>query len=154
MEKLGHFLIEHGYSIASAESFTVGGFASAIGSIPGISKVYRGSIVTYQTEMKHRLLKIDQTQIEAYGVVSPEIALAMAKNGKDMFDADICVSFTGNSGPLPMENKPVGLCYVGIACFDQINVYELDLKGSREDIKNQAIAKAIEMLKQILEIES
>jgi len=153
MEALGKYLIDHNITIASAESFTVGGFASAVGSVPGISKVYRGSIVTYQTEMKHQLLKIEQETINAYGVVSQEIALAMAKNAQQMFSADLCVSFTGNSGPIPMENKPVGLCYLGIAFFDQIKVYELHLKGTREQIKNQAIAKSIEILKSMFNID-
>lgn len=153
MKTLAAYLIKNHYTIASAESFTVGGFASLLGSIPGISKVYRGSVVTYQTEMKERVLKIERSTIETYGVVSREVALSMAKQGQWLFDSDICISFTGNSGPDPMEGKPVGLCYMAIAFGHQIFSYELHLSGNREEIKNQAITFGVEELKKVLEID-
>lgn len=152
MKEIGTYLIENNLSIASIESFTVGSFANLIGSIPGISKVYRGSMVTYQTEMKHQLLNIPQKVIDDYGVVSQEIAYLMAKNGSDIFNSDICLSFTGNSGPLPMEGKPVGLCYLGICFKKNIYVFTLNLKGTREEIKNQALIEACIKLKEILNI--
>ena len=147
MNFIGKYLIDNNISIGSIESFTVGSFASLIGSVPGISKVYRGSMVTYQTEMKHQLLDISLNDINQYGVVSSEICYQMVKKGKEIFNCDLCVSFTGNSGPWPMENKPVGLCFVGINYKDDIIVYTLNLEGSREEIKNQAINKACEILK-------
>lgn len=149
---IGSYLIKNGISISSVESFTVGSFANLIGSVPGISKVYRGSMVTYQTEMKHKLLSISSTDINTYGVVSEEIAYQMAKRGAEIFHSNLCVSFTGNSGPLPMENKPVGLCYIGICFNNETKVYTLHLSGNREEIKQQALNKACEILKQILGI--
>ena len=46
MDELAKALIQYNISISSVESFTVGNFAAMLGSIPGISKVYRGSLVT------------------------------------------------------------------------------------------------------------
>ena len=153
METIASYLIENNISIASIESFTVGSFASLIGSIPGISKVYRGSMVTYQTEMKHQLLNISLEDINQHGVVSDVICYQMAKKGKEIFNSDLCVSFTGNSGPMPMENKPVGLCYIGISYKDITKVYPLRLNGNREQIKEQAIQCACDILKkEILKI--
>lgn len=149
---IGPYLIQNNISISSVESFTVGGFASMIGSVPGISAVYRGSMITYQTEMKQKLLGISQYDIDKYGVVSSEIAYQMAKKGNEIFNSDICVSFTGNSGPWPMEDKPVGLCYVGICFKNNINVYTLHLHGTREEIKQQALQIACDKLKQLLQI--
>ena len=52
-----------------------------------------------------------------------------------------------------MENKPVGLCYVGICFKNEVFVYELHLIGSREEIKTQAIHKACDIIKdEILKI--
>lgn len=149
---IGPYLIEKNLTIASVESFTVGSFANLIGSVSGISKVYRGSMVTYQTQMKMKLLHIPKDLIDTYGVVSEQIAKEMAIRGKAIFESDICVSFTGNSGPLPMEDKPVGLCYMGIAMNDEIYVYTLHLMGTREEIKHQAILCACDKLKEILKI--
>lgn len=145
MDELAEILMRYNISISSVESFTVGNFATMLGSIPGISKVYKGSLVTYQSSTKERLLGISHELIEKYGVVSKEIASLMCINGKQILDSDICVSFTGNAGPEAMEGKPVGLVYVGIL-YEGVNIYELKLKGTRQEITQQAIDFAIRKL--------
>ena len=139
MNELAQLLIQNNISISSVESFTVGNFAAMLGSVPGISKVYKGSLITYQSMTKERLLSIDHQLIEKYGVVSKEIASLMCVNGKAILDSDICVSFTGNAGPEAMEEKPVGEVYIGLNYFGQISVYRLELSGSRYDIVEKAI---------------
>ena len=150
MNELAELLIKNNISIGTVESFTVGNFATMLGNIPGISKVYKGSLVTYQNKTKERLLGISHEVIEKYGVVSKEIASLMCINGKQILDSDICVSFTGNAGPDAMEGKPVGLVYIGIL-YEGVNIYELKLKGTREEIQQQAIdfvvRKLIEKIK-------
>ena len=136
MNELAELLIEKGITISSVESFTVGNFATMLGSIPGISKVYKGSLITYQSETKERLLSIDHALIEKYGVVSKEIATLMCVNGKSILD--LCVSFTGNAGPNAMEGKPVGEVYIGIA-YQDVVVYKLNLTGSRQEIASKAV---------------
>lgn len=145
MDELAEILMRYNISISSVESFTVGNFATMLGSIPSISKVYKGSLVTYQSSTKERLLGISHELIEKYGVVSKEIASLMCINGKQILDSDICVSFTGNAGPEAMEGKPVGLVYVGIL-YEGVNIYELKLKGTRQEIAQQAIDFAIRKL--------
>lgn len=146
MNELAQLLISHNITISSVESFTVGNFASMLGSVPGISKVYKGSLVTYQSETKERLLSIDHDIIAKYGVVSKEIASLMCVNGKAILNSDVCVSFTGNAGPDAMENKPVGEVYIGINFKDDISVYKLNLKGSRSEIVKQAMDFAVRKL--------
>lgn len=135
MEELAQLLIEQGISISSVESFTVGGFANMIGSISGISAVYRGSLVSYQTCIKRDVLKIDEKIIDQFGVVSNEVAGFMAIQGQKMFASDLCISFTGNAGPSAMEGKPVGLIYIAIAYAQKIHTFCFELSGSREEIK-------------------
>lgn len=153
MKQLGQYLIDHHITIGSVESFTVGGFANMLGSIHGISKVYRASLVTYQSEMKEKLLGIDHDLVSRVGVVSEEVAREMAIKGQEILDCDLVISFTGNSGPLPMEDKPVGLCYMGVAYKNSVQVKTLHLKGSREEIKNQALQEGVLALKILLNIE-
>ena len=139
MEELAKLLIEHNISISSVESFTVGNFGAMLGSIPGISKVYKGSLVTYQSETKERLLSIDHELIQRVGVVSKEVASLMCINGQQILNSDICVSFTGNAGPDAMEGKPVGEVYIGVSYGKDVNIYVLNLTGNRQEIVNQAI---------------
>lgn len=150
MNELAEFLKARNISISSVESFTVGGFANAIGSISGISQVYKGSLVSYQTCIKRDVLKIDSKIIDTYGVVSKEVAGLMAIHGKEMFMSDLCISFTGNAGPTAMEGKPVGLIYIGIAYNDNISTFGFELSGTRENIKQQAILLGIEKILDIL----
>ncbi len=77
--------------------------------------------------------------IEQYGVVSEEVAGSMCVHGREVLDSDICVSFTGNAGPTVMEDKPVGLVYIGINILNHVDIYELRLDGSRLEIVEQAI---------------
>lgn len=150
MEELAQLLIQRNISISSVESFTVGGFAKTIGSISGISTVYRGTLVSYQTRIKRDVLHIDEKIIDQFGVVSKEVAGLMAIQGQKMFDSDVCISFTGNAGPSAMEGKPVGLIYIGIAYGENIYTFCYRLSGSRDDIQKQAILIGIEKILEIL----
>lgn len=151
MEELAKLLIQKNISIASVESFTAGNFAAMLASVPGISKVFKGSLVTYQNETKERLLGIDKKVIAKYGVVSKEIASLMCINGKHILNSEICVSFTGNAGPEAMEGKPVGLVYIGLLMGKEVRIYSLQLTGSRQEIQQQAmqfvIRKIIDKIK-------
>ena len=70
---------------------------------------------------------------------------------KLILDSDVCVSFTGNAGPDAMEGKPVGLVYIGIL-YQGVNIYELNLKGTREEIQKQAIDFVIRKLNEKIKV--
>ncbi|MDD3809951.1 MAG: CinA family protein [Erysipelotrichaceae bacterium] len=142
MEELAKLLIARNISIASVESFTVGNFGASLGMVPGVSKIYKGTLVCYQNEIKERLAGIDKATISKYGVVSKEVAGLMAISGQNLFDSDIAVSFTGNAGPDVMEDKEAGLVYVGIK-MEQVSVYELKLEGDRATVIFQAVDFAV-----------
>ena len=116
--------------IATVESFTGGLMAAKITSMPGASKYYKGSLISYSNEIKE-LLGVDTSN----GVINEKVALEMALKGKEYFNVDLCISFTGNAGPTAMENKPVGEVYIS---FND-KVYPLTLKGNRDQIRNQAV---------------
>ena len=138
---------ERGLTLGSVESFTGGLFATAITQVPGASHFYKGGLVTYATEEKNRLLDIRYEDIDAYGVVSKEVAAIMAANGKKLLNVDYCVSFTGNAGPEAMEGKPVGEVHLGFATPDGIQVYSYQLSGTREEIQQKGVELALERLK-------
>lgn len=137
---------DKGRTLGSVESFTGGKFASEITSVSGASHFYKGTLVTYATEEKNRLLGIPYKDIDEYGVVSKEVAAQMASNGKKLLNVDYCVSFTGNAGPEAMEGKPVGEVHIGIAFLDSVQVHSLNLGGSRNEIQDKAINIAFDLL--------
>ena len=140
------YFVENNLTLGSCESFTGGLFASTITSISGASKFYKGSFITYATEEKNKLLQIPNETIEQFGVVSKEIAFHMANNARHLLGVDVCVSFTGNAGPEAMENKPVGEVHIGIVSAEKAEIYSLNLKGTREEIRQQAVEFALQKL--------
>ena len=140
------YFVEHNLTLGSCESFTGGLFASTITSISGASKFYKGSFITYATEEKNKLLQIPNETIEQFGVVSKEIAFHMANNARHLLGVDVCVSFTGNAGPEAMENKPVGEVHIGIVSAEKAEIYSLNLKGTRDEIRQQAVEFALQKL--------
>ena len=137
---------EKGLTLGAVESFTGGSFASNITAIPGASKFFKGSCVTYATESKNTVIGVSKDLIERCGVVSKETAKEMAVKGKEALKSDLCVSFTGNAGPEAMEDKPVGEIYIGIAYKDEVEVISCNLSGKRKQIQAQAMNIAIEKI--------
>ena len=151
-EEINKLFRQFGRTLGSVESFTGGLFAETITKVPGASHFYKGGLITYASEEKNRLLGISYNVIDQYGVVSREVAASMAANAQKLLNVDYCVSFTGNAGPTAMENKPVGLVYIGIAIYDRVEVYEFNLEGSRNDIQKEGVNNALALLaKKILE---
>jgi len=150
MQELVDLLIQKNISLSSCESFTGGLFASSITSYPGISKIYKGSIISYQNEIKRDVLNIEDHIFKEFGVISAKMALEMAVKSRELFNSDLSVSFTGNAGPSSLDNKPVGLWYLGLAYKDKTLVYEFIDSGSRESIRLKAVHKAFEILFEII----
>ena len=124
-------------TIGSIESFTGGLFASTVVSKAGASKYFKGTLVTYNNDLKEKL-GIDTSN----GVINKQVAIQMALKGKEFLEVDTCVSFTGNAGPEVMDDKPVGLVYISI----NEEVYELNLEGNRNQIRQRAVEFAINKL--------
>lgn len=135
-EKIVQLLKMHQLTIATAESVTAGMISNFIANIPGASKVLKGGVVVYTNEAKIKLAKVKKDTISHYGAVSKQTAMELAYNIAHILKTDIGLSITGNAGPEPMENQPVGMAYLGICIVDKTYVYELHTKStSRNDIR-------------------
>lgn len=139
MKALVDLLVEKQLSISTCESFTAGLFAYELGKIPGVSAVYRGSVVAYQSEMKNMILGIDRSILDQYGVVSKETAEQMALACQEMFKSDICISFTGNAGPEAIEGKACGLWFACIRCRNQQFDFAFQDAMSRNALQEHAV---------------
>jgi len=149
MKELVEILKNKGLTIASAESLTGGLFSSRIVEVPGASKVFIGTVVTYATRIKHEVVGVNQITIDTYGVVSKETANEMAKGISKLMKSDVGISFTGNAGPDTMEGKPCGLVYSSVYFKNKIYSFEDLLQGNRNEIRNQIVDK---MIKRIIRI--
>ena len=151
MEELVAILKNKELTLSCAESLTCGLFASYLGKVPGVSRVFKGGAVTYMNEAKVRLLNIEPALIEEYGVVSEECASKMARGIAHALDTDVAISFTGNAGPSVLEGKEVGLVYIGIYIKGTTFVFENHFQGDRDSIRETSVKVGKEKLLQLLQ---
>jgi nicotinamide-nucleotide amidase len=131
-------------TLATAESLTGGQLAVLMTEIPGSSKVYRGGVVAYATELKIEVLGVSESLVERYGVVSAECAVAMARGVRLLTGATYGVSTTGVAGPEQQEGKPVGSVFIGVAGPEGSEaVVALELNGDRTAIQDRTCEEAL-----------
>ena len=139
-------LRSHGASVATAESLTGGALCAALVSMPGASDTVRGGIVAYTVAMKARLLGVDPELIDRAGVVSEEVALAMADGVRAATGAAVGMATTGVAGPEPHGGLPPGRVCVAVVGPAGSCAATLDLEGSREVVSAGTVAEALALL--------
>lgn len=140
-------LLERGRTVATAESCTGGLLGKLLTDIPGSSGAYLGGVISYTCPVKERLLGVDHETLEALGPVSKPVARQMAEGARRAVRADFGLATTGLAGPDgDGSGKPVGLVYVALAGEGWTLCDELRLTGGRNEIREQACARALQML--------
>ncbi len=149
-ERLLSLLQEQNQTIALAESVTGGAVAKAITDVPGSSSVFLGGLVTYAPESKVTLLVIPRVLIESNGVVSREVALAMARSVRERLGASWGISTTGVAGPGPHHGVPAGEVWIAISVPTEVTE-KLSLGDiGREAVRVGAVTGALALLSRIL----
>ncbi len=140
-EAVAALLIHHRLTLATAESCTGGLIAHRLTMLPGISATFLGGAVTYAPEAKSELAGVPSDLIEAKGVVSPEVAEAMALGIRYRLGAAIGLAVTGLAGPDGgTPELPVGTVYLGLATAEGLASRRLDL--GREQPRDVIISRA------------
>lgn len=149
-EKIVQLLRDRHETITCAESITGGALTSALVSIPGASHVLRGSIVAYSSDVKIQELNVDSALIEEKGVVSEEVALAMATGVKNKFSANWAVALTGVAGPGASHGIPAGTVWLALLGPGVQETVKLEITGEREMVRRGAVESALGVLERIL----
>jgi len=149
---LGRLLTQKKVTIATAESCTGGKIASLLTSVSGASNYFRGSIVSYATEVKSTVLHISEELIKEYSVVSEQVAIEMAVNAQKILQTDYAIATTGNAGPTKGEaDAEVGTVFIAIATPKGVFCEEFNFGQPREKVIDRAVNKGLELVyKEIL----
>lgn len=140
-------LIAAGKTLAVAESCTGGTIAEQFTQHAGASAYFNGGVVTYATASKIKVLGIDKMLIDTHSVVSAPVAEAMAKNVRELFNADYGVATTGNAGPSKGESDAeIGNVFIAVATKDTVVSASFMLGSARQRVIKKAVNKALEML--------
>ncbi len=140
-------LRRRGLTLATCESVTGGQLVAAIVSVPGVSRVVRGGLVTYATDLKTSLAQVSAALVATHGVVSQPVALAMADGARTACGADIGVATTGVAGPRPLDGVPVGTVCLAVVGPDVRTAVTVRLGGDRAQVRAGAVTAALELLR-------
>lgn len=144
----GSALAEDGAMVAVAESSTGGLVGSKVTNVPGASRFFERSIITYSNDAKLDLLNVEIDTLEKTGAVSAEIARQMARGVRENAGTKWGVSTTGIAGPSGgTPEKPVGTVFIGTACFEDgeefVSANRYEFKGDRLENKDQFARQAL-----------
>lgn len=134
-----------GWSLGLAESVTGGLVGARLTGIPGSSEVFRGSIVSYATEVKQSLLGVGDGPVVTEGA-----ALEMAHGARRVLGADVGLALTGVAGPAEQDGMPAGTLCVGLVWPGGETSQTVRLPGLREQMRQFSVITALDLLRRTL----
>lgn len=149
-------------TIATAESLTGGLIGATLTTVPGVSAIYRGGVISYATDLKGTLAGVAERTLAEHGAVSQLTAVEMALGIAQRCDATWGLAVTGVAGPDTQEGHSAGTVFTAVArrppaaggWDDQqtdsvVCVRELSLTGDRSAIREQTVRAALRQLQQV-----
>ena len=134
-------------TLSLAESCTGGEISARLAKVPGASKYFVGSIISYQTQSKSDLLSVPKKIIEKNSVVSKQVAEMMAQNVRKKFNSSLGVATTGNAGPSKGDSDAeIGTVWIAISSDKRIISERFTFGKHRERVIGKAVNKALEMV--------
>lgn len=120
-EQIGEALLKKHLTMGTAESCTGGRIAAMLTSIPGSSRYFVGSVVSYSNDVKKHVLGVSEDSLEAYGAVSQQVVEQMALGAIRVLGCDCAVATSGIAGPDGgTPEKPVGTVWMAAALKDKV----------------------------------
>jgi nicotinamide-nucleotide amidase len=148
---IGNLLKEQQLTLCVAESCTGGLISKTLTDEPGASSYFLGGFITYNNELKEKLLGVRKETLEKFGAVSAEVAIEMACGAQSYSHSSLAMSVTGIAGPDGgSPGKPVGTFFVGLSTAYESMSYEFSFASSRGRIRRFSTYKTLDLLRRRL----
>ena len=150
--QLGVALQAHGMMLATAESCTGGGVASAVTEIAGSSGWFDRGFVTYSNLAKIDMLGVPHDTLARFGAVSEATVREMVDGALRHSQAQVALAVSGIAGPGGgTVEKPVGMVWFAWGIKDGESFTRLhQLAGNRAEIRTQAVRIALQGVLELL----
>lgn len=135
-------LTQQGLTLGMAESLTGGLMGSRITDVPGASAAFRGSIVSYATEVKASVLGVPEGPAVSETTVK-EMALGAAR----VLGADVALAVTGVAGPDPQDGIEPGTVWTATLVDGQVETNLLKMPFDRSRIRQYTVITALNSLR-------
>ena len=112
---VGKLLKTRGETVSAAESCTGGEIAHLFTSVSGSSAYFLGSVTSYAVSVKENVLGVPESVITENGVVSSEVAAAMAEGVRRLIGSTYSVATTGLADKDGDGKNPGGTVWIGVS---------------------------------------
>lgn len=112
---VGKLLKTRGETVSAAESCTGGEIAHLFTSVSGSSAYFLGSVTSYAVSVKENVLGVPESVITENGVVSSEVAAAMAEGVRRLTGSTYSVATTGLADKDGDGKNPGGTVWIGVS---------------------------------------
>lgn len=147
---LGRILRRGGFTVAAAESCTGGEIAHLFTTVSGSSDYFLGSVTAYSAEVKVKILGVPREVIKEKGIVSSDVAAAMAEGARSLFGSSFTVATTGWADATGDEHEPAGTVWVGVSGPDGTVTERYRYKGDRKRNIERFAASALDTLRRYI----
>lgn len=148
-EAVAELALARGARLGVAESLTGGTVGAMLTEVPGASRWFAGSVVSYASQVKFRLLGVPEGP-----VVSAEAAATMAEGARTALGASVGLAVTGVAGPEPQEGLEVGTVFVAVSAPGLTPtgtvVRQLRLHGDRRQIRRHSALDLLDLTRRVL----
>ena len=148
---VGRLLKAAGRTLSTAESCTGGNIAHMVTSVPGSSAYFLGSVISYAVSVKESILGVPAETIRTAGVVSAEVAAAMAEGARRVTGSDYAIATTGLAGLDGDGTNPVGTVWMAVAGPDGTVTEKKTYHNDRVRNIERFSAAALDLLRRRLE---
>ena len=148
VSQIAHRMVKQKATLMVAESATGGLVQYFLTQLSGSSEFYKGGIVAYSNELKHRFLQVPESTIRKFGAVSAETVAAMANGVRLWMKTNYGLATSGIAGPTGgTSDKPVGLVFVAVShqSFETIT-RQHTFTGTRRDNRLNFSYVALQLL--------
>ena len=152
-EQVVNKLIDRGFHISFAESCTGGLCCGTLVNVSNASKVLDMSFVTYANEAKVELINVNPETIDAYGVVSEQVAGEMCIGVAEKAHSEVGVGITGVAGPTGgTAKKPVGMVCFGFYVLGNVTTRTMQFGNiGRNEVRAKSVDFVFNTLAELLE---
>ncbi|HAN39144.1 MAG TPA: competence/damage-inducible protein A [Chitinophagaceae bacterium] len=148
---VGNLLLKKGRTMATAESCTGGYIAHLITAQSGASRYYKGSVVSYDNEVKQEVLSVRSDTLALHGAVSEPVVEEMATGILHLLNVDYAIAVSGIMGPDGgTPEKPVGTVWVAVASKKQTLTQKFHFRFDRQRNIDLTAVNALNMLRKLI----
>jgi nicotinamide-nucleotide amidase len=138
-------------TMATAESCTGGYIAHLVTAIPGASNIYKGSIISYDNEIKIKELGVLPVTLQKAGAVSEEVVKEMAAGALVRLNTDYALAVSGIMGPDGgTPEKPVGTVWVAAGDRNKLVTHKFQFRFDRDRNIEMTATQALNLLRKFI----